>query len=377
MPGGIFVLHDDGKLIELKPQEYDSEALLQELIAHYPNLLAGNITTGGEPARFLLIAREAPIPKEAGGAGWWAVDHLFLDQDAIPTFVEVKRSSNTQIRREIVGQMLDYAANAVLYWPPEKIRALFETRCHEQSVGPEDVLRDELGIDDTAEGFWNKVKTNLQAGKVRLLFVADAIPPELERIVEFLNGQMDPAEVLAVEVKQFLGKGLKTLAPRLVGQTVEARDRKEGPQGEQWTEDRFFEVLESRKGVAQVEAARKILNWASQHTSRVKWGRGFDNGSFSPMLDHGNRKYPVFTVYTYGTVEILFQYHQNKPPFDAEEKRLELLQRLNSLPGVSIPKSAITTRPSIPLSALVQETALTHFLKTYEWFMGEVTGHPA
>jgi len=32
---------------------------------------------------------------------------------------------------------------------------------------------------------------------IRMLFVADRIPAELRRIVEFLNEQMDPAEVLA------------------------------------------------------------------------------------------------------------------------------------------------------------------------------------
>ena len=50
------------------------------------------------------------------GVERWSVDHLLLDQDAIPTLVEVKRSSDSRIRREVVGQMLDYAANAVTYW---------------------------------------------------------------------------------------------------------------------------------------------------------------------------------------------------------------------------------------------------------------------
>jgi hypothetical protein len=58
------------------------------------------------------------------------------------------------------------------------------------------------------ETFWAMVKTNLQAGRVRLIFVADVIPPELRRIVEFLNAQMDPAEVLALEIKQYVGEGL-------------------------------------------------------------------------------------------------------------------------------------------------------------------------
>ena len=82
-----------------------------------------------DPRRWLLISREVGIPGEAHGAARWAIDHLFLDQEGIPTFVEVKRSSDTRIRREVFGQMLDYAANAMQYWPPGNIQALFGARC--------------------------------------------------------------------------------------------------------------------------------------------------------------------------------------------------------------------------------------------------------
>jgi len=62
----------------------------------------------------------APCCKRNGGA-WrrrWdladgVLDHLLLDQDGIPTFVECKRASDTRIRREVVAQMLDYAATAL------------------------------------------------------------------------------------------------------------------------------------------------------------------------------------------------------------------------------------------------------------------------
>jgi hypothetical protein len=43
------------------------------------------------------------------------------------------------------------------------------------------------------------------------VFVADEIPVELRRIVEFINGQMDPAELLAVEIKQYVGGDSKVL----------------------------------------------------------------------------------------------------------------------------------------------------------------------
>ncbi|HEV2126472.1 MAG TPA: hypothetical protein VGW38_27250 [Chloroflexota bacterium] len=35
--------------------------------------------------------------------------------------------------------------------------------------------------------------------------MADEIPPDLQRIVEFLNAQMSPAEVLAIEIRQYIG----------------------------------------------------------------------------------------------------------------------------------------------------------------------------
>lgn len=126
MSGGIYLIQNDGQLVEMTERTYDSEDLLQGLLAQYPNLLAGDQMDNSHPRRWLLISRERGVPAEEGGGYRWSVDHLFLDQDAIPTIVEVKRSSDSRIRREVVGQMLDYAANAVVYWPVETIRAEFE-----------------------------------------------------------------------------------------------------------------------------------------------------------------------------------------------------------------------------------------------------------
>jgi hypothetical protein len=260
MNGGIYLIQGDGKLIEMVEQAYDSELMLQVLLAQYPALLAGNQMDPTSPRRWVLIAREQPIPDEEAGQARWAVDHLFLDQDAIPTLVEVKRSSDTRIRREIVGQMLDYAANAVVYWPIEAIRARFEARCEAEGSEPDEVLRRELGIDAEVNGFWERVKTNLQAGRVRLVFIADEIPPELRRVVEFLNGQMDPAEVLAVEIRQYVGEGLKTLVPRVIGQTAGAEQRKSvSASFPSWDRATFTEAARAALPAAQAAAIERVL----------------------------------------------------------------------------------------------------------------------
>src|SRR5262249_40269486 len=160
MSGSIFLIQDNQQLVEMAAQAYDSEALLQGLLATHPSLLAGDQIDHVVPRRWLLISREARVPAEEGGAGRLALDHLFLDQDAVPTLVEVKRSSDTRIRREVVGQMLDYAANAVAYWPVETIRAQFAATCALSGRDPEQALAEFLGDDTTSETFWQQVKVN-------------------------------------------------------------------------------------------------------------------------------------------------------------------------------------------------------------------------
>jgi len=39
----------------------------------------------------------------------------------------------------------------------------------------------------------------------------------------------------------------------------------------------------------------------------------------------------IFAVYTYGKIEIYFQWLQGYPPFDQEKYRIDLLQKLNAL----------------------------------------------
>jgi hypothetical protein len=369
MSGGIFLIQS-GDLVEMKEQPYDTENVLQELLAKYPNLLAGDQMDGAAPRRWLLISREMGVPSEEQGGDRWSLDHLFLDQDAIPTLIEVKRSSDTRIRREVIGQLLDYAANAVVYWPVEAVRARFEECCRQGGPDPARDIETLLGPGADMESFWQRVKTNLQAGRIRMVFVADVIPPELRRVVEFLNSQMDPAEVLAVEIKQFVGQGLKTLVPRVIGLTSEA-ERKKGAE-KQWDEASFFEDLRQRRGQKEVEAARGILAWAKKCVPRIWWGKGKRDGSFFPMLDHNGEKYHVTAVWTYGRATIPFKMMLNRKPFDDETKRLELRDRFNKIPGIKIPADAISLYPSVPLSALTTEVAMKEFLAVLDWYIAEV-----
>ena len=161
----------------MNEQEYDSEKILQELLQKYHNLLAGDQIDEVSPRRWILIAREFQIPDEKYSGGRWAVDHLFLDQDGIPTLVEVKRSSDSRIRREVIGQMMEYAANAVVYWTVEQIQSIFEAKCESESLTPEIELKQRLQLEIDYDVYWQKVKSNFQIGKISI-YPADMVLKE-------------------------------------------------------------------------------------------------------------------------------------------------------------------------------------------------------
>lgn len=176
--------------------------------------------------------------------------------------METKRSSDTRLRREVIGQMLDYAANAVVYWPPDEIRQRFEARCEAHERPPKDAMAEFLGSDVDLADFWSQVRTNLQAEPVRMILVADEIPRETQRIIEFLNGQLDPAEVLGIEIRQYVGEGVKALVPQIVGRTAEAEQRKAGARTRrEWDVTSFDDDLAQRRGDDDVRAARRIRSW--------------------------------------------------------------------------------------------------------------------
>jgi len=55
MSGGLYLIQEDGELLEMSAQPYDSEDLLQELLARCPRLLSGDRTDEAEPRDWLFI----------------------------------------------------------------------------------------------------------------------------------------------------------------------------------------------------------------------------------------------------------------------------------------------------------------------------------
>ncbi|WP_371496814.1 hypothetical protein OG871_12450 [Kitasatospora sp. NBC_00374] len=276
----VFVL--GGGLQALEPTAFETEAEFQELLARHPRVLDFGSLVGGRPLRLVLVAREMGVPTSADSGPAYRLDHLFVDADGVLTLVEVKRASDTRIRREVVGQMLDYAANGARYWPGALLRRSFEETCAADGRPVEEAYRELLG-DRSREEFWTVVEERLAAGQMRLLFVADRIPPELRAIVEFLNRQMRQTDVYAVELTQYRGDGdLRVLVPRVHGEVATAAKSASG------------RGVTQRTARADMDAA--IRTRLDPEARRVASAL-LDHAAAEGRLEGGTAKYPSMSVY--------------------------------------------------------------------------------
>lgn len=262
----IYLLADQGDLSEMTEERFDTEATLQALIAEHPELLAGEQIDPHDPPRWILVRREKGIAdtSEAEYARW-AVDHLLIDQNAVPTLVEVKRGDNRELRRTVVGQMLEYAAHASRTWTADELRRVFEAAGEQH-----DRLAELLGEEEPdQDGFWADVETHLAAKRLRLLFVADEIPDELARVVEFLNEQMPNIQVLAVEIKQFRGGSGQILVPRVIGALAAGPKTPTGRGRANLTRESFLDAFADEQARS---AAARLLQVADDRGATVTPG---------------------------------------------------------------------------------------------------------
>lgn len=365
---GVFVLEGDN-LRPLEAAHFASEDDFQSLLEKFPALLSGDQINPDAPRRWLLVKREKEIPDAEGGAGRWSLDHLFLDQDGVPTLVEVKRQTDTRIRREVVGQMLDYAANCLVYWPVAGLQADLEETCKRRGMSTINAIAELTGAGISTERFWEMVKTNLDAGRVRLLFVADKIPDELRRVIEFLNTQMDPAEVLGLELRQYAGHKLRTIVPLVVGRSEEAVQKRSGTRrpSKSWNETSFFADIETRKSAAEAETARELVAWMKSNGGTLVFGSGNQDGSISGKFEGDGAFFQPIIIYSYGRLEWWFKY-MDCPGFSTKEDKLELLAKINTLKGVSITELHITQRPPVSLSLFPPHSPELHrLIEILDW----------
>lgn len=173
-------------------------------------------------------------------------------------------------------------------------------------------------------------------------------------------------------MKQYVGEGRRTLAPRVIGRTSAAQQAKRAyKRGERWNEERFFAVLAEQAPEDDARVVREVYEWAQTKMSTFHWGRGAISGTVTPHLEACDQSYPAFTLWTNGSIQMRFVWLSSRPPFDRPEMRQGLVERLNAVPGVSLPPEAISRDPSWQASVLLDREAREQFFAAIQWFVDE------
>lgn len=324
----IYTVDQNGALTAMRPAEPRSEDFMQELVAAHPEVIAD-----GDGA-LLLIRREQPIADREESNGRWSLDHLFVTRTGIPVLVELKRATDTRLRREVIGQMLDYAANGTAYWQSGRIAESFIASMSELERDAEAELADFIGAGTDPQQFWEQVDANFAAGRIKMVFVADTIPRELARIVEFLNEQMK-ADVRAVELSWFESEGgVTALAPRVIGETERAQNEKTGRSALPPIErEAWIDAHLAKFGQATKEAAQRYINLIEQTGGRAEVTS--TQGSIVAAHDTPDGTiYPLMlSRFSKGAVQLCLGYLLSRPAFADQSVRESLYDRLAAIVG--------------------------------------------
>lgn len=175
------VIINGDEITKLKRVPLDSnlfkEKWIQKLIEKEPSLLpTGDIEHIFEP--LICIARE--VQTKSG-----FIDNLYISEKGYLVIVETKLWRNPEARREVVGQILDYAKD-VKEWTYTDIDNIYKEYNNGQSLFDKMVSEGYL-TQDMEASFIDIVESNIRNARFLLMIVGDGIREGVEKIAEFLN----------------------------------------------------------------------------------------------------------------------------------------------------------------------------------------------
>lgn len=194
---------------------YDNEAHLQSLLVDDPHRVPG-------------VTREATAVDELSTSAG-PIDVCIVDGDGSITVVECKLASNSERRRMVIGQVIDYASAIWTDGVPAFLAA-WEHR------GGRD-LAEALG----REAF-DALQRNIGEARLDLCLAVDAIDADLRRLVEYLNRvTLDQISVTALQLSYARHGDLEILIPSTYGgEIAAAKVRKDTAP---WTRQSFLDAL--------------------------------------------------------------------------------------------------------------------------------------
>jgi hypothetical protein len=285
------LLIQDGKVVTLHRVEFQDnfhdETWVQELLFSHPELIPFEEL---EPAFKGSIAVAREVESGAGPA-----DVLFVNSDGLLTIVETKLWRNPQARREVVSQLIHYAAGFANMEYKDLVAAIKNASGSSDGL-VERMKANGIALDETR--FHDAVSRNLRRGRFLLLAIGDGIQEGVETMAEFLQGQPQLGFSLRlIELGLFRLDPNKNdpifCQPRIVVRTrevvraivkidsdhrIEVSTPPEEPQNKPKrftiTEGEFYRLLSDNITANEVAFVKRIIEEAPRHQLDVDWKQG-------------------------------------------------------------------------------------------------------
>ena len=207
MSDGVVVMAD-GRPRVLQRAGHRSDDLLRGLLDHRPDLLLGS-ASAGDQRRLLLVSRRTS--SRPASTGIVPLERVYVDSEAVPLLVELHEAAHAR-PGDVLLRLLDRVALELPHCSGGRLRDL--ARATHGELDETDLLARTLGWDADPDAFWRRVEANLSRDRVRIVIVADRLPDDLARMVDFLDGQLRDVELRAVEVSLYGSGQVRALVPR-------------------------------------------------------------------------------------------------------------------------------------------------------------------
>ena len=191
---------------------YD-EAWVRDLIFEHPTAIPVQEI---DPSFGPLIG----VCKELDTRGAGYADALFINSMGMPTLVECKLWRNPEARREVVGQIIDYA-RALKRWTFSDLQREAARARKEQGFDLLGHVRKAIGGDLDTAAFVDNVTRNLSRSRIMLLVLGDGIREGVEAIADYVQNTTGMHFTFGlVEAQVFdLGDGRRIVQPRVLART--------------------------------------------------------------------------------------------------------------------------------------------------------------
>ena len=153
------------------------EATLQDLLFRFPQTLP---IAAIDPA----YAGAVPVCKELSLPAGYA-DALYVNHLGSLTLAEFKLWRNPQARREVIGQILDYAKD-LASWGYEDLQRQVSLAIGKSGNTPYELVRQQFPDLNETE-FVDNVTRHLRRGEFLLLIIGDGIREDAANIVDFVQ----------------------------------------------------------------------------------------------------------------------------------------------------------------------------------------------